>query len=117
MSSKPSHRLVPLGTAALLALAGAGARAQTLEFHLDGDQGASLFGQCVSSGVDFDGDGCDDVLVGAPAEDVNGNSNVGVVRVYSGKTHGLLLEIPGPVGSNTEFGFAAQLVGDVDGDG
>jgi len=102
---------------AALALACSGARAQTLDVHYDGDQGSSRFGQCVGSGFDLDGDGCDDVVIGIPYEDVNGVTDAGTVRVMSGKTHALLLEIKGTLGSNSQFGSAAALVGDVDGDG
>jgi hypothetical protein len=115
----PKYSLLPFQgrVAAALALACGGARAQTLDVHYDGDQGSSRFGSCVGSGCDLDGDGADDVVVWIPYEDANGVSYAGAVRVMSGKTHALLLEIKGSLGSYSQFGFAAALVGDVDGDG
>jgi hypothetical protein len=117
MSSNSSCFLFQSRIAAALALACGGAHAQTLDVHYDGDQGSSRFGACVGSGFDLDKDGCDDVVVGIPYEDANGVSYAGTVRVMSGKTHALLLEIKGTLGSYSQFGATAALVGDVDGDG
>ncbi len=62
----------------------------TLTAGLNGD----AFGRKVSGGVDFDDDGCDDVLVGAPGPGVNASIK-GKAFLYSGKDGALLATVEG----------------------
>ena len=79
------------------------------------------FGFAVSSGGDFDGDGYDDVVVGAPNDD-DSSANAGAAYVYYGSSTGLsaareqkLVASDGAV--YDYFGVAVACAGDVDGDG
>ncbi|MFT7486521.1 MAG: hypothetical protein ACI9F9_002376 [Candidatus Paceibacteria bacterium] len=56
---------------------------------------------------DFDGDGFDDLCVGAL---------IGPVEIYSGQTGGLLQSFPSP-GANDAFGSGVAYLGDLTGDG
>ena len=81
----------------------------------DGDAAGDDFGWAVDSAGDIDGDGLDDVVVGAPLADVAGY-NSGVVRVYSCATGALLHELPG-LDAGDRFGLVVAGLGDLDGDG
>jgi hypothetical protein len=69
------------------------------------------FGYAVATGLDVDGDGVEDVLVGAPGS----YFDAGAVYVYSGANGALLRTDTPPNGTN--FGLAIAVVGDIDGDG
>ena len=84
------------------------------------------FGNAVVAG-DFDGDGFDDLAVGASGETTNGKSGAGLVQVFYGSEAGLLTDqgqvftqetshVPGSSETNDHFG-AALAAGDLDGDG
>ncbi|MEH6348247.1 MAG: phosphatidylinositol-specific phospholipase C domain-containing protein [Bermanella sp.] len=84
------------------------------------------FGYSLSSG-DFDGDGYDDLAIGSPNEDTNGEWDTGYVSVLFGATNGLddagdqsfTQDSVGVVNSPEEddrFGWAVS-VGDFNGDG
>ena len=84
-------------------------------------QSNEVFGAAVATG-DFDGDGFDDVTVGAPAATIDGARAAGEVIVVQGSAEGLL---PHPRGrqlagvrseSGDQFG-ASLATGDFDGDG
>ncbi len=86
-----------------------------------------FFGGALSAG-DLDGDGVDDLVIGAPNADVGGDDVAGLVDVVYGSPTGLQLGRPSQlfsqdspgVGSDAEFAdfFANALaVGDVNGDG
>ncbi len=75
------------------------------------------FGRSVATVPDADGDGRDDLLVGAPLEDAE-LPDAGRVHLISGATGALLrtLESPNPEDSGF-FGFTVAGVPDADGDG
>lgn len=84
-----------------------------------GDQGASQFGASVASAGDLNGDGLDEVIVGAPLYS-SGQQNEGVAFIFFGSTLGLWPEPRWKVEGNkadTEFGFSVASAGDVNDDG
>lgn len=77
------------------------------------------FGEAVTIGGDWDADGTEDIVIGAPGFDgdpANGVYDNGAIYVYSGATRGLVTSTWPPTGS-TRFGASLARVGDVDGDG
>ncbi|RMH28570.1 MAG: hypothetical protein D6692_05280 [Planctomycetota bacterium] len=74
-----------------------------------------LFGVANASAGDLDGDGFDDLLIGAPLAG-QGIKNHGAVYVYSSATGAELLMVPG-FGQKSYFGRAVAGAGDVNGDG
>jgi hypothetical protein len=79
----------------------------------------SLLGVSVSGGGDVNGDGYDDVIVGARGFS-NGEQNEGAVHVFHGSASGLASEPNWTTESdraNSSFGSSVSLVGDVNGDG
>jgi hypothetical protein len=92
----------------------------------DRRQRDDFFGAAVAAG-DFDGDGFDDLAVGAHGEDIGGARNAGVVHVFPGSAAGIDADAgslwhQGRGGvrnrneSGDEFGFALAA-GDFDNDG
>lgn len=79
--------------------------------NLDYDQ----FGSSVSSAGDVNGDGCADVIVGAPLVDDNG-LNSGSATVFSGLDGAPLFTSYGSL-AGEEFGSSVSGAGDVNGDG
>jgi hypothetical protein len=79
----------------------------------------SVFGYSVSIAGDVNGDGYDDVIVGAPGYDTN-DVDTGEARVYIGSANGLSAD---PIwiayGDRrlAEFGWSVSTAGDVNGDG
>ncbi len=113
---------LPLLLLASVALAAAPARAQTALQTLESPtpQSTGYFGTAVAAVPDVDGDGVDDVLVGAQSEDPygNGDGKYGRAHVFSGATGALLYSIDSPNPNyNGYFGYEVAGVPDTDGDG
>ncbi|MCA9771866.1 MAG: FG-GAP repeat protein, partial [Myxococcales bacterium] len=72
------------------------------------------FGTSVAGAGDVDGDGYDDVIVGAPRSGTGGQSGYAVV--YSGRTGAQLYALSGSVAGD-QFGTSVTGVGDVNSDG
>ena len=93
----------------------------------DTEEADDLFGETLAAG-DFDGDGCDDLAIGSPEEDIGSETDAGGVQVvYGSFFFGLVADGnvffrqgDGAISSIAEefdnFG-AALAVGDFDGDG
>jgi len=82
-------------------------------------QSYSYFGYSVANAGDVNGDGYDDVIVGAYAYD-NGSTDEGRVFVYHGSATGLSTTPSWSAESNQNFiyfGFSVASAGDVNGDG
>ncbi len=80
---------------------------------------ASQFGISVASAGDLNGDGFDDLIVGADRYD-NGETDEGAAFVYHGSSSGVVNSADWTMEvnqSNAYFGFAVAGAGDVNGDG
>ena len=91
----------------------------TPNWTAEGNQLDAIFGSSVGTAGDVNGDGYDDVIVGA-LEWTNGQSGEGAAFVYLGSPSGLST---GPAWTaqgdqvSAEFGSAVGMAGDVNGDG
>ena len=65
--------------------------------------------------ADYDGDGIDDMMVGAPY--AKGNGTLGAVLIYKGSANGFDSKPTWILTSDDNFGFSLANLGDVDGDG
>ncbi|WP_445013901.1 beta strand repeat-containing protein, partial [bacterium endosymbiont of Bathymodiolus sp. 5 South] len=100
-------------------------------FVINGEETNDWSGLSVSSAGDVNGDGLDDLIVGAGRANLNGKSNVGKSYVVFGKTNGNAIDLStiadanNPTGGfviNGEIkydysGFSVSNAGDVNGDG
>jgi hypothetical protein len=103
-----------LTVAVALASLASPARAQGLVWRTFGDLSNQDFGTAVDSYPDFDGDGIDDLLVGAGP--VGSNYVKGFVRIVSGADGSTLSTVRGEnIGDG--FGLSVATVGDLDADG
>ncbi|MCK6447511.1 MAG: integrin alpha [Planctomycetes bacterium] len=92
-----------------------GASPYSLVYTYTGTYSVGSLGYSVSGGFDVNGDGLDEVLIGEPFADVNGNFS-GRAVVLSGGLPFVLFDLGGGAISDT-FGSAVIGLGDVDGDG
>ncbi len=92
-----------------------GTDGRLLAIHCGSAAGEGL-GLAVGSLGDLDGDGVPDLLAGAPHAAPGGIPEAGAVRVWSGASGLLLLELAGAAPGD-HFGYPVQGAGDVDGDG
>jgi hypothetical protein len=89
---------------------------------LRGGRAGDQFGYALSGGHDVDGDGLEDVLVGAPQADPGGRGNAGAASLFCGLSPGLraasaaTATLNGPA-AGAKAGWAVALIGDADGDG
>ena len=99
-------------------------RLEDADYRLIGERVGDFAGYSVDSLGDVDGDGLDDVIIGAPYEDENGNES-GASYVVLGASMGIDAtidlsnadyKIMGE-GANETSGFSVSGAGDVDGDG
>lgn len=91
----------------------------TYSWHGEGNQGSAFFGFAVSGAGDVNGDGYDDVIVGAYQAD-NGQTDEGLVFVFHGSTSGVAATAAWYAESNqagAQLGFDVSSAGDVNGDG
>lgn len=72
------------------------------------------FGRSVAVLKDIDGDGWDEIIVGALFDDRGGFDN-GAVTVFSGKTGEIIFDFLGPQ-REAQFGVSVAGAGDADGD-
>jgi hypothetical protein len=89
------------------------------DWTAESDQDYASFGFSVGTAGDVNGDGYDDVIVGAPYYD-NGNADEGSAFVYHGSASGLSTTPDWTAESNrafTNFGHSVGTAGDVNGDG
>ncbi len=84
-------------------------------YTFDGDSSLDLFGNSVSDAGDVNGDGFDDVIVGAVRDDNNGPES-GSARVFSGFDGTILYTLNGD-STGDSFGSSVSGAGDVNGDG
>ena len=103
-------------------LADLGAAGYRIDGALPGDQA----GMSAAGVGDVNGDGLDDVLVGAPAADVNGRTDSGSAYVVFGTRHPANVDLQAPggdayridgVAAKDETGLVVAAAGDVNGDG
>lgn len=81
-------------------------------WSINGSSGADQFGASIANAGDVDGDGVDDLIIGAPED----NATAGSARLVSGATGGTLALFSGDDGGDN-FGFSVSTAGDLNGDG
>ena len=82
----------------------------------DGLSFGDLFGSASASAGDVNGDGFQDVVVGAKRHDPQGRIDAGMARVFSGADGSMLYHYDGEVAGDS-FGAVVNGLGDIDGDG
>lgn len=91
----------------------------TRVFTASSNQTGALYGYAVGTAGDVNGDGYDDILVGAPAHNISGTLNAGAAFVLFGATDGISTTYTAIFGdqSDARFGHAVSTAGDVNNDG
>jgi len=87
---------------------------QTLHLDIHGAANGTDFGKTTVRISDIDGDGFDELAIGAAKENRNGDHS-GTVFLYSGSSGNLIWSKNGP-SAGRFFGFAISEMGDLDGD-
>jgi len=82
----------------------------------DGDKNRQLFGSALNSSGDFNGDGRNDVIVGAWGHDGSAGDNSGKIVVLSGSNGAKLHDIEGD-GVRSQFGSVVDSLKDLNNDG
>jgi hypothetical protein len=101
-----------------LGLSWSAARADSVVLASINEETSGQFGLSVAGIPDCDGDGHDDVIVGAPGENGGGVSDAGRVYIYSGATGALIRAHSSPNDTiDGAYGFAVAGVEDLTGDG
>jgi FG-GAP repeat protein len=85
-------------------------------FTVQGQDAGDQFGRAAAAVGDVDGDGREDLVLGAPNADPGFLPNSGRATVHSGATGAVLLTVNGP-SSSAALGTSVAGLGDVDGDG
>jgi hypothetical protein len=80
-----------------------------------GPSDSSLFGFSVAAAGDLDGDGADDIVVGAPLDDGTGTTDCGSAWLLTG--FGDMLAYAEGDADYDQFGYSVAAGGDIDGDG
>jgi RHS repeat-associated protein len=91
----------------------------TADWTAESNQAQAYFGLAVATAGDVNGDGYDDVIIGAPLYS-NGQNNEGLAFVYQGSATGLATTPAWTAESNQAgalLGMAVGSAGDVNGDG
>ncbi|MHC4514967.1 MAG: FG-GAP-like repeat-containing protein [Planctomycetota bacterium] len=89
---------------------------QSPRFLLNGDAARDQLGWAVAGAGDVNDDGFDDLVAGAPYANKGSLNDVGLVRIYSGRTGGILRSLYG-VAPYEALGTSVAGCGDVNGDG
>lgn len=85
------------------------------KYSFTGESQSDFFGQSVSSAGDVNKDGINDVIVGARADDFNGDAS-GAAYIYSGANGQELYRIDGDAAGD-QLGFSVAEAGDINKDG
>ncbi len=83
-----------------------------LIYQLEGTAAWDNFGRSLCVGADADGDGIQDIIVGAPSADPGGLNGAGSVYLFSGATGTIIHQWDGQNQSDG-FGISVALVGDL----
>lgn len=100
---------------AIASFASAWGRAQAILWDIFDTQPATNFGSMMRNVGDFDGDGVDDFIVGAPGYNPGNIPDGGRARVFSGSTQAALVTFTGlwpGAGLGSEMGRPSDLNGD-----
>lgn len=96
------------------------------DITLNGASPGDMFGMSVSGGFDANGDGYDELAIGAPLVDVGTETDTGAAYVLQGNSSlgnfyqagdGEFERLTGEQNTNMEFGFSVSGAGDLDKDG
>lgn len=95
-------------------------------FEIDGEFAGDVAGRSVSAAGDINGDGFEDVIIGAPEADPNGTNSGAAYVIFGRATFPSTLELSSLTGTNgfqingettgDHFGRAVSAAGDVNGD-